>query len=377
MLQVFWISVGFLAYTVIGYPCLLWILARWRTRLHQRATIWPTVSVIIAVRDEAGSIRDKILNTLELRYPEDKREIIVVSDASEDKTAEIVRTFADRGVKLVELPERHGKHYAQRVARDISRGEILVFTDASVRLEPDALQNIASNFADRAVGSVSSEDRILRERPSWIGEGAYIQLEMWLRRLESRVGSLVGLSGSFFAARREVCEEWHSNQSSDFFVALHTKARGFRAVVDPESRGHYGVTRSERSELHRKVRTVVHGLDVFFTHLEMLNLIRYGLFSWQLLSHKLCRWLAPFALLACLGSNFFLWEAGPLYQACLILQVVALGGGLLALTIRGLSHLRPFKLAGYLLLGNAATLIAWLKFCSGERFVRWEPTRRS
>jgi cellulose synthase/poly-beta-1,6-N-acetylglucosamine synthase-like glycosyltransferase len=377
MVWVFWLSVVFLAYVLIGYPLLVWVLARWKARSHRRAEVWPSVSVIIAARDEAAIIGEKIRNTLDLAYPADKLEIIVASDASEDETPAIVRAFAARGVKLVEVPERRGKHYAQMVARDISRGEILVFTDASVRLEADALQKIVSNFGDPSVGSVSSEDRVVREKKSWLGEGAYIRSEMWLRRLESRVGSLVGLSGSFFAARREVCASWHPHQSSDFFVALHTVAAGYRAVVDPESRGHYGVTRSDRSELHRKVRTIVHGLDVFFTHREMLNPFRYGFFSWQLVSHKLFRWLAPFALLALLVSTLFLWGRGPFYQFCLLAQGALLGGGLLALAVRSLAQFKVFKLASFFLLGNAATLIAWMKFCSGERFVRWEPTRRS
>ena len=195
--------------------------------------------------------------------------------------------------------------------------------------------------------------------------------------MESRVGSLGGLSGSFFAARREVCAKWHPDQSSDFFVALHTVAGGYRAVVDPESRGHYGVTKSDRSELNRKVRTIVHGLDVFFTHLGMLNPFRYGLFSWQLVSHKLCRWLAPFAMLGCFVSCSFFWETGLVYRLCLIVQGTLFGGGLLTLVLRGLTQFRLFKLAGFFLLGNTATMIAWLKFCSGERYVRWEPTRRS
>jgi cellulose synthase/poly-beta-1,6-N-acetylglucosamine synthase-like glycosyltransferase len=376
MLYVFWISACLLAYTLAGYPLLVWILSRLRPRVRHRADILPTVSLVIAARDEAKTMGEKISNCLELSYPEDRREIIVVSDASEDSTADIVRSFSGRGVKLIEIPERRGKHYAQMKARDNSTGEILIFTDVSVRLKPDALQVMVKNFADASVGSVSSEDKILQQGTGEIGEGGYIRFEMWLRRLESQIGSLVGLSGSFFAARREVCELWHPSQSSDFFVALHTVAKGLRAVVDPFSHGYYGVTRSGRSEIHRKVRTIVHGLDVLFDHLEMLNPFRYGIFSWQLVSHKLFRWLSPFFWIALLLSNALLWNQGLFYQALLIVQTCLVGGGLITLAIQGLSRFKPLRLASFFLLGNAATVIAWLKFCSGEKFVRWEPTRR-
>src|SRR5213079_2002834 len=120
-----------------------------------------------------------------------------------------------------------GKHYAQMMAKEMAKGEILVFTDAAVQLDEGALQNIVANFADARVGCVSSEDRV----SSTGGEAWYVRVEMWLRRLEARVGSLVGVSGSFFAARRELCEKWHPTQSSDFFVPLHVVAAGFRSVV--------------------------------------------------------------------------------------------------------------------------------------------------
>ena len=373
----FWLSAMFLVYAFVGYALLLRILSIWRSRPHRRGTIWPTVSIIIPVHNEAQLLGSKITNTLELAYPEDRREIIVASDASEDKTDDIVRSFAQYGVKLVQIPERRGKHHAQMVARDASRGEILFFTDASVRLEPCALQKMVSNFADPSVGCVSSEDQVVTERKVWRGERLYVEFDMRLRRLEAQVGSLVGASGSCFAARREVCGVWHEKQSSDFFLPLHAVACGMRTVVDPECRGQYSVLPSAKAELHRKVRTIVHGLDVFFGHRTLLNPFRYGFFSWQLVSHKLFRWLVPFAILSLLISNLFLWKVGTFYRVSLILQMVLYGTGLLALCTAHLKRFEVCRLAAFFLMGNAATMIAWLKFCSGEKFATWQPSRRT
>ena len=375
MLWIFWASVAFLAYTFAGYPLLLALMSLVRRQPHHRAPIRPTVSLIIPVHNEAGALREKIENSLALRYPREKLEIIIASDGSSDGSADLVRSFAHAGLKLVDIPERHGKHYAQMMARDVSSGEILVFTDVSVRLEETALEAMVSNFADPSVGCVSSEDQVMTGKGG-VGEGLYVRLEMGLRRLEAGTGSLVGVSGSFFAARRQICEVWHSNQSSDFFVPLHTVARGMRTVVDPEARGLYGTARQEKAELYRKVRTVVNGLDVFFTHLELLHPFRHGFFSWQLLSHKLCRWLVPFGFAALLISSLFLWSHGWLYRATLVSLAALLLSGFAALSFRGLDS-RIFRLAGFFLLGSAATVVAWLKFCSGERFVTWQPTRRA
>lgn len=372
----FLLSLFFLAYTFAGYPLLLWTLSCFRRRSHRRATIWPTISVIIAVRNQPELLLRKLTNTLTLVYPEGKREIIVASDASDDATVEVARSYRADGVKLVESPQWQGKHYVQMLARDASCGEILVFTDVSVHLETDALERIVSNFADPSVGCVSSVDAIATQKRSWTGEALYVQFDTWLRRLEARVGSLVGNSGSFFAARRVVCEKWHPEQSSDFFLALHAVARGLRSVVDPECRGHYRLVRSERAEFGRKVRTIVHGLNVLFNHLELLNPIRYGFFSWQLLSHKLFRWLVPFAFFSLLVSNLMLRELGGLYQLCAILQLGVYGSGFCALAGGRLLQVQPFKIAGFFVLGNAATAMAWLYFVWGERFVTWQASRR-
>jgi cellulose synthase/poly-beta-1,6-N-acetylglucosamine synthase-like glycosyltransferase len=377
MVWVFWVGLVFVAYTFAGYPLLLYSLSCIRRRPHYRSAIRPTVSFIITAHNEASRLREKIKNSLEVHYPEDRREIIVASDGSQDETNEIVRSFASRGVKLVNIPEKRGKHYAQMMARDASSGQVLVFTDVAVHVEPDILEKIVCNFADPTVGCVSSEDYIQSRENLAFGERLYVEAEMRLRRIESQVNSLVSVSGSFFAVRREVCGKWHPEQSADFFLALHANSLGLRAVVDPECLAYYGVVPGHRSEFYRKVRTIVHGIDVLSTHRELLNPFRYGIFSWQLFSHKLCRWLVPFAFLLMLVGSLFLWKTGPLYRLLLASQAALYITAILGLRIGSLAQFKPFRLAGFFLLGNAATATAWLKFCSGEKYVSWQPSRRN
>src|SRR5690242_8359927 len=142
MIWFFWLTLAFLAYTFVGYPALLWLLSRKFTRLHRRSAIYPDVSIIVGVHNAGALIRDKLQNALALDYPKDHLEIIVASDASNDNTAEVVRGFESDGVRLVEVRERRGKSYAEMTGRNAARGEILVFTDASVLLEPGSLRRM-------------------------------------------------------------------------------------------------------------------------------------------------------------------------------------------------------------------------------------------
>jgi glycosyltransferase involved in cell wall biosynthesis len=376
MIYVFWLSLAFIAYTLVGYPTLLWLISLLKGRSHRKGDILPSVTIIVVVHNAAETVADKIKNTLEFDYPRDKLEVIIGSDGSTDATPQIVESFADEGVRLVKSTQWSGKHHVQMLARDVARGEILVFTDVSIRIGPEVLKKMVAHFADSTIGCVCSVDDMQDAKKGRTGESFYVYGEMGLRALEARVSSLVSLSGSLFAVRRSMCDKWHPDQSSDFFLALHAVTRGLRAILDPECRAQVGVVRSESAELARKVRTIVHGLVVFFTHLRLLNPFRYGLFSWQLVSHKLFRWLLPFAVMAALISNLFLWKEGRIYQLALIAQLLGYVAALISHATVRLGQVSLFKLAGFFVLGNAATLVAWWKFCRGEKLVTWKPSHR-
>jgi hypothetical protein len=176
--------------------------------------------------------------------------------------------------------------------------------------------------------------------------------------------------------RRTTCDPWREDLQSDFNSVLNSIRHGFRAVSDPEVVGCYRDLASDRQEFRRKVRTIVRGITVLMDNLPLLNPFRYGTFSWQLFSHKLCRWLVPLWLILALVSNLFLATAGGLYAVLLITQVAFYASGLLVLVSIDLPRLSVLKIAGYFLSTNLAIAAAWVRYFRGERFAVWQPSAR-
>lgn len=371
---IFLISIAFIFYTYFGYPLLLAFLLPFKRKRVNKRPFTPYVSFIITVYNEEERIRRKIENTLSLNYPEDKLEIIVASDCSTDRTDEIALSFSDKGVKLVRSPVRKGKEYAQKIAIEKAKGKIIVFSDASSYLLRDSLKNIIENFADLSVGCVSSIDKIINPDGKDGGESLYVKYEMFLRRIESKINSLVGVSGSFFAVRKELCSNWPYELASDFNVVLNSIRAGKRAVLDEEAVALYQHTLDERKEFNRKVRIILRGITVLFKNLDMLNLFKYGFFSWQLLSHKLFRWCVPFFLIICFFSNILLLKE-KLFLILFITQCVVYTIPVFFLFSKKDTFLR--KLTRYFLVINLSTIVAWYKFIKGERITTWTPSERN
>jgi glycosyltransferase involved in cell wall biosynthesis len=373
---IFWCSVFFVWYAYIGYPMVLAALLPFRNREVRRGAVTAPVSFIITAYNEETRIREKIENSLMQDYPRERFEIIVASDCSTDRTDEIVRSYHAQGVRLVRAPLRKGKEYAQKCAVDDSRGEILVFSDAATVLRPDGVSRIVKNFSDQTVGCVSSVDKFIDRGGTVSGEGAYVKYEMFLRALETRVHSLVGLSGSFFAARKEVCLAWATDLPSDFNTVLNSVNRGLRGVLDQETAGYYADIADEKREFHRKVRTVLRGICVFMKNLNMLNFIKYGLFSWQLFSHKLCRWLVPFALATALFSNAALIHRSPVYAALFAAQCLFYATAAVGIRTSLFAKRQALKVPSFFVLVNLSIMNAWFRYLRGERMLSWDPSRR-
>ena len=373
---IFWTSVAFVLYVYIGYPAMLALMSLFIQKPVRRRPITPSVSFIITAYDEEKRIRDKLENTLKQDFPRDRLEIVVASDCSTDGTDEIVRSYAQRGVRLVRLWERMGKEAAQKAAVDATSGEILVFSDTATILSENAISNIVQNFADASVGCVSSVDRFIDVDGKVSGEGAYVKYEMFLRHLETKVNTLVGLSGSFFAARRSVCNNWAADLQSDFNTLLISVKLGLRGVSDPESIGYYKNIVDESKETERKVRTVLRGISVLMKSLHLLNPLRYRLFSWQLLSHKLCRWLVPFAMILAFGTNVFLLSDSVVYLYTFSAQLIFYLFGLWGIWFRLHSKASIVKLPTFFILVNLSILYAWCRYARGERMTWWSPSQR-
>jgi hypothetical protein len=372
----FWVG-GFIAvYSYLLYPLLLLVLRRRDSGARDPGAAQPSITVIITARNEQARIAEKLENTLALDYPPQLLNVLVASDASSDSTDEIVGRFADRRVQLVRAAERKGKEDAQWLAIQAATGSVLVFTDAATRLQPDALQLFAGNFADPNIGAVSSEDEIIAASGELRGEGAYVRYEMALRRLESRVAGLVGLSGSCFGVRKIVCARWRTDTPSDITTALLCAQTGLRAVSDGRIKGTYQDLKDESREFERKKRTIIRGMTAVWELRESLDPLRYGLFAIQVWSHKIFRWLVPVGLLLAFACSALLAQQSSLYRGLLLLQVAGYAAAVIAWFSVGARRLMPLRIALYFVLANTATAAALWDFLRGVRIVTWNPSQR-
>lgn len=372
------------AYAYLGYPALLWLgsrLGRARSLPEDDPSPWPTVSISLPAYNEEDVIAGTLDRLLALDYPEDRLQILVVSDASTDRTDEIVRSYADRGVELLRLDERHGKTAAENAAAEHLEGDVVVNTDATTRIPPDSLKPLIRTFADPSVGVASGRDRSVgRDRTDEVrGEAGYVGYEMWLRDLETRIHSIVGASGCLYAIRRELhLEPVPGELSRDFMAALRAREAGFRAVSVPEAVALVPRARSLRSEARRKARTMLRGLSTLWSERHLLNPLRWGSFAWMLFSHKLARWLVPLTAPAALLGVGWLSLAGH-GAATALLAAGGLGAAVgLAGTLWPDDRRLPAPVAAcsYVSLALGAGLVAWVRALGRRGKAVWEPTRR-
>jgi cellulose synthase/poly-beta-1,6-N-acetylglucosamine synthase-like glycosyltransferase len=375
----FWICAAALLYTYIGYPILLVLVSGLRRRAVNRLPgTTPTVTVIITAYNEERDLAAKLENTLALDYEPEKVEVIVASDCSSDRTDEIARSFASRGVKLHRQANRLGKTAAQNAAVEQASGEILLFSDATTLYQPDVLRAIVPNFADPTVGCVAGRLIYLDPAQTNIGRGArsYWDYEVFLKRHESNACSLIGVSGCMYAVRRSAYVPMYNEACSDFLIATKMVEQNLRAVYEPSAVCTEETNRAGHKELHMRVRIIAQTFTDLWRHRAMMNPWRSGFYAVQLLSHKVMRYLVPVFLLLVLAISLALAPSSLFYAVAALAQVcfyiAAVTGWLLE---RAGRHSRLLALPQYFFLANLAALIAFYKFVSGERYARWEPIR--
>lgn len=376
MEALFWFCVFAAIYSYFGYPALLLILPPRKADPGLPAIPVRKVAVVIAARNEASKIEEKLANTLALEHPDIDLDLMVASDASDDATDNIVLGYAGKGIRLVRSPIRKGKEHAQELAIVSTDADLIVFTDAGTILPKDALARLLEAFRDPSVGAVSSVDRFISADGTLQGEGAYVHYEMWLRDLETRFYSLVGLSGSFFAARRNVCRQWDNRVQSDFGTALSCVQAGMRAVSDRRVIGYYKNISDSGKEYQRKVRTVTRGMGSLRLRAEVLNIFRYGRFSFEVFSHKVMRWSTPWFLIGALVTNTALAFQGAFYQLLLALQLTLYLSPVATRIAPGLRKIGPARIGVYFVEVNVAILHAAILTLCGRTILTWEPSKR-
>jgi cellulose synthase/poly-beta-1,6-N-acetylglucosamine synthase-like glycosyltransferase len=375
---IFWLSAAALFYTYAGYPLLLLLVSTIRPQRIKRHLFQPSVSIIITAYNEERALAAKLGNTLALDYPPELLEIIVASDCSTDRTDAITRDFAGRGVRLHRQAERLGKTSAQNAAVESSRGEIIVFSDATSMYKPDVLRSMLSNFADAEVGCVAGRLVYVDAANSRIGHGprSYWSYESFLKKHESRAGSLIGASGCLYAVRKSAYVPLYPEACSDFIIGTKIVEQGLRAIYEPRAICTEETNRRSGAELKMRVRVIAQTFTDLWRHRLMLNPFHSGFYAVQLLSHKVMRYLVPFFLIAFCGASALLAFDSFFYGAILLVQLTGYGCALLAVALeRAGVRTRILALPQYFVLANLASVIALYKFLRGERFAHWEPIR--
>jgi cellulose synthase/poly-beta-1,6-N-acetylglucosamine synthase-like glycosyltransferase len=358
------------------------VLAAGRSKGSTQADVeqLPTISITVPAYNEEAQIEATLQSVLALDYPAGRRQILVVSDASSDRTDEIVRSFADRGVELIRMPSRMGKTAAEHAASSELRGEIIVNTDASIRIAPDAVKKLIGQFSDPTVGLASGRDISVSrvEADSNRGEAGYVGYEMRIRDFETAVGGIVGASGCFYAIRAQLHRlPLPEALSRDFAAALNVTEKGYRAVSVRDAVCYVPRSSSLKREYRRKVRTITRGMETLYHKRALLNPFRYPLFAWKLFSHKVCRWLFPWTVLLGLAGLFLL-----AFRSWQLALIAAIAVGSIAISVAAWSVSDRFRLpavlqlAAFSLFANLAVLHASLRALHGDQDATWEPTRR-
>jgi len=377
---IFWVCVIALFYTYFGYPLLVASVSALAPRVVRRRDFTPTVSIIITAFNEELALAAKLENTLLLDYPKDLLEIIVASDCSTDRTDEIARDFAGRGVRLHIQPERLGKTAAQNAAVELSKGEIILFSDATSHYQADALRAMIPSFADATVGCVAGRLVYIDPTQSVVGRGArsYWDYETFLKRHESRACSLIGASGCLYAVRRSAYAPLYHEACSDFIIATKMVEQGLRAVYEPNAVCTEETNRRSNHEMKMRVRVIAQTFTDLWRHRAMLNPMKSGFYAIQLLSHKVMRYLVPVFLMAAFIASVILvsLSESTVYLIALCGQsaffLMAISGWMLE---KAGVRSRVVALPQYFVLANLASLLACYKFIRGERYARWEPIR--
>jgi cellulose synthase/poly-beta-1,6-N-acetylglucosamine synthase-like glycosyltransferase len=368
-------------YAYAVYPIILMIVAAAKPARRSAAngSHWPSVTITVPVYNAISSIRTTLERLLTLDYPREKLQLLVISDASNDGTDDVVAEFRNRGVELLRMDARYGKTTAENVAVSHSRGEIIVNVDGSVLVPEGSLKPLVRVFDDPTIGVASSRDVSVGDVNHSVGaESSYVGYEMWIRDLETRTGSIVGASGCFYAIRRSVHERpLPGDLSWDFASALVARTQGYRSVSVPAAVCIVPRTAQLRIEMTRKVRTMARGLKTLFYCRALMNPFRYGWFSFMLVSHKLLRWLpyllAPVALLALASLALHSDTA----RVALGAITIGLLFGCVGIIRPAATIFRPVAVAGFVVAAFSAGLMAWRDALGRTQMATWEPTPRS
>jgi len=369
---IFWACIAFVVYAYFGYPVIIYLLSLIRHKKINKGNFEPSVTLLIPAYNEEKIIREKILNCLGLDYSADKLQIVIISDGSSDKTGPIVREYVAKGINLFEYQKHQGKIIALNIAVPMTKGEIIVFSDASGMLDKNAIREMTANFNDPQVGCVSGFYKMIPENYSLTGSGyeTYLGYDISIKKSESRFGNIIGAHGAFYAVRRELFEMLPADLvNDDFYLPMKIIAKGFRAVYEEKAVVVDKIVYNLEEEFRRRVRIG------FGNWQQILKLRKFsdsfgGVITWQFFSHKVLRIFLPFFLISSFIISFFIpGEIYGIYARFFLFFLLSAGIGGLFKMFRWRAEI--LYLPFYMVLGNIAYMIGTLSFFLGAKKVRW------
>lgn len=386
LLLLFWLCLFIVFYAYAGYGILLWAIIKIKRVFRGKPQApapqtWPTVTLMVAAYNEEEDIQTKIFNSLTLDYPADRIRYMFVTDGSNDRTPEIVGRYPQ--IVHLHRPERQGKLAAVERAMKKVDSDIVVFTDANTLLNPQAVKNMVRHFTDARVGAVAGEKRVLsaaEDAAAGAGEGFYWKYENTLKRWDSELHTVVGAAGELFAIRTSCFEAVPRDTIiEDFYLTLRIAQDGYRVIYEPDACAEELPSANSGEELKRKIRIAAGGIQSVVRLKSLLNPLRYGLLSFQYISHRVLRWtLAPLSLLIILLSNMALALAGSaFFQFLLAGQMLFYSFALLGYMMENRrTRIKIFFIPYYFFLMNYAVYAGFWRYLRGSQSAVWERAKR-
>ncbi len=307
----FWICFIVIVYTYVGYPLILYAALAFRkffpkTKKEKDTAFEPEVCFFVTAYNEKDYVRQKVENTLQLDYPHEKTQYIWITDGSDDGTPDLLREY--EGIEVYHEPARRGKMHAMNRGMQFVKAPIVIFSDTNTRLNREAIREIVACFSLPETGCVAGEKRIVEKEAdaaAGAGEGLYWKYESWIKRMDAELNSAVGAVGELFAIRRELFEEVENDTVlDDFIISLRIAKKGYKIAYTPNAYAEETASLNVKEEMKRKIRIAAGGIQTLFRLKNLLNPFKYGVLTWQYVSHKVLRWtLAPVSLFLLLFVN--------------------------------------------------------------------------
>ncbi len=378
MIILYWVILGLLLFSYVGYGHLVILLGLLRRpRSCNLPEVPLQVCILVPAYNEEAELGAKLRTVLDLETGPHAVEIIVLSDGSTDRTNEIAASFAEYGVRLIALPRNVGKINALNTVLDDLPGEIVVLTDANSMLAPGALLALLDHFRDPQVGGVCGALGVSRRQRNWLGkiEALYWKYDHALKMAENKLAGVVTMQGSVYAIRRELLAPIPQGVADDLVIGLRIPLAGKRITFEPRASSEEKVTAKLGGELGRRVRSTEQGWRGLMMFREVLNPFRYGLFALQMWAHKVLRRMTPFLLVLLAVVNIILIGRGPFYDVMAAGQGMVYALALLGWLMPTVRRLPPVAVSLFFVMGHLAMGMGVVNVLRGKRTHQWTPVR--